>query len=52
MMGIGPCRAISGDWQIPQGRAETVRHRFVVYTGAFDAAALSSAWKAYAAERP
>lgn len=48
MMGIGPSRAITGDWRIPQGQTETVRHRFIVYTGGFDAPAVSAAWKVYA----
>lgn len=46
-MGLGPSRAISGDWSIAKGKSETVRHQFVVYTGALDDIALTEAWKAY-----
>ena len=35
-MGIGPSRAISGDWTIAKGKTERVRHQFVVYTGNLD----------------
>ena len=49
-MGIGPSRAISGDWSIAKGKSETVRHQFVIYTGALDDVALTDAWKAYTGE--
>ncbi len=49
-MGVGPSRAISGDWQIAKGKSETVRHQFVIYTGALDDVALTEAWKAYTGE--
>jgi len=32
-MGVGPCRAITGDWKIAKGKSETIRHQFFVYTG-------------------
>ena len=31
-MGVGPSRAILGDWNIPKGSMEIIRHRFIVYT--------------------
>ncbi|MCX5761359.1 MAG: PmoA family protein [Gemmatimonadetes bacterium] len=46
-MGIGPCRAIAGDWHLAKGRTEIIRHQIVVYTGALDDAALAAAWRAY-----
>ncbi len=46
-MGIGPSRAISGDWSIAKGKTETVRHQFVVYNGTLNDIALTEAWKAY-----
>ncbi len=49
-MGIGPSRAIAGDWTIAKGKAETVRHQFVVYTGALNDVALTEAWKSYTGE--
>ncbi len=49
-MGVGPSRAILGDWQIAKGKSETVRHQLVVYTGALDDVALTEAWKAYTGE--
>ena len=35
-MGIGPSRAISGNWTIAKGKTERVRHQFLVYTGDFN----------------
>ncbi len=49
-MGVGPSRAIAGDWQIAKGRAETFRHQFVVYTGKLDDVALTEACKTYTGE--
>jgi len=46
-MGVGPSRAISGDWSIAKGKTETVRHQLVVYTGALTDLALTDAWKKY-----
>lgn len=49
-MGIGPSRAISGDWTIRKGQTETVRHQLVVYTGPLNDVALTEAWKTYTGE--
>ncbi len=49
-MGAGPSRAISGDWSLAKGKTETVRHQFVVYSGALDDVALTDSWKAYTGE--
>ncbi len=44
-MGIGPCRAIAGDWQIARGGTEIFRHRILVYTGELAADLLDAAWR-------
>ena len=49
-LGIGPSRAISGDWTIRKGQSETVRHQLVVYTGSLNDVALTEAWKTYTGE--
>lgn len=46
-MGAGPCRAIAGDWTIEQGKSETVRHQFVVYTGNLNREALNQSWEKF-----
>jgi len=46
-LGIGPCRAISGDWTIAKGKSETIRHQFVVYNGDFQKETLKEAWQKY-----
>ena len=46
-MGVGPCRAITGDWKIAKGKTERVQHQFVVYTGKLNDVALLEAWKKY-----
>ena len=46
-MGVGPCRAISGDWTIQKGKSETVRHQFVVYTGKLDQEVLNQTWEKF-----
>jgi len=51
MMGIGPSRAIAGDWHITKGEVETIRHQFLVYTGTLDARMLTAAWQEYAEDR-
>ena len=49
-MGVGPSRAILGDWVIEQGKKAVFRHQFVVYTGAFSDLAIDTAWKAFSGE--
>jgi putative heme-binding domain-containing protein len=46
-LGIGPSRAILGDWKIPQGETETIRHRFIIHTGKLDSKALTKKWEDY-----
>ena|GEM_PF-108779 len=50
-MGIGPCRAIAGDWSIPKGKSETVRHQLVVYTGNVNEDALNESWQKYSGKK-
>jgi putative membrane-bound dehydrogenase-like protein len=46
-MGVGPSRAISGDWKIAKGKTETIRHQLVVYTGELNDLKMTESWKAY-----
>ena len=46
-LGIGPSRAILGDWKIPKGQTETIRHRLLIHTGKLDPEALTEKWEAY-----
>lgn len=41
-LGVGPCRAIHGDWTIDKGNTERIRYRLLVYTGKMDTDAISS----------
>lgn len=50
-LGIGPSRAILGDWKIEKGEAETIRHRFLIHTGKPNPEALTKKWEAYS-KRP
>ncbi len=47
-LGVGPCRAILGDWEIAEGETEVIRHRLLVYTGALDVNMLNHEWDIYA----
>ena len=46
-LGVGPCRAISGDWEIPSGQTEIIKHQLVAYTGALDDVAMRALWDDY-----
>jgi hypothetical protein len=46
-LGVGPSRQILGEWTIPEGEAETIRYRLIVYTGDFQEDFLTQAWKHY-----
>jgi|GEM_PF-432834 len=50
-LGIGPCRAIAGDWTIPKGKSEVIRHQFVVYTGDFKEETIKEAWQKYSDQK-
>jgi hypothetical protein len=43
-LGVGPCRARNGDYQIEVGKPATARYRFLVYTGKLDAKKIEAAW--------
>lgn len=42
--GVGPVRARLGDWNIDAGETETIKHRFIVYTGELDDVSLTEQW--------
>src|SRR5688500_8428144 len=46
-LGIGPARARNGDWKIPEGELEIIKHQIVVYTGALDDVELTETWGRY-----
>lgn len=50
-LGIGPCRAIAGDWTIAKGKSEIIRHQFVVYTGDFKEETIKQAWQKYSSQK-
>ncbi len=46
-LGVGPCRAILGDWKIEKDQTEVIRHRLFIYTGKLDRETLTREWKAF-----
>jgi putative membrane-bound dehydrogenase-like protein len=48
--GVGPVRARMGDWSIPAGATETVRHRLVVYTGEMSDVKVSQWWSDFSGQ--
>ncbi len=46
-LGIGPSRAISGDWTIEKGQTEVIKHQVVIYTGKLNDVELTEDWRAY-----
>lgn len=46
-LGVGPSRAILGDWKIPAGEIRTFKHQLVVYTGLLNDIHMHEDWKAY-----
>ncbi|HEU5146529.1 MAG TPA: PVC-type heme-binding CxxCH protein [Chryseosolibacter sp.] len=49
-LGIGPARARTGDWSIPKGEMEIIRHQVVVYTGELDDVALTETWSEFSGQ--
>ena len=47
-LGVGPCRALAGDWQIADGTAAVFRHRFLVACGGLERAGIEQEWDAFA----
>ena len=45
--GVGPVRALSGDWHIKAGETEIIRHQIVAYTGELNDVALTETWNEY-----
>jgi putative membrane-bound dehydrogenase-like protein len=45
--GVGPSRAILGDWTIEEGETEVIRYQLKIYTDEFSDLALTSAWEDY-----
>ena len=45
--GVGPSRAIAGDWQIPEGHTEIIKHQLVAYTGTLDDVEMRALWDDY-----
>ncbi len=43
-MGVGSARTRAADWTIAKDEAAIVRHRFLIYTGRLDEAAMTRAW--------
>ena len=46
-LGVGPVRARLGDWTIPKGTIEVIRHQLQVYTGKLNNLELTSHWSNY-----
>ena len=51
-LGIGPARARAGDWKIPAGETEIIKHQIVVYTGPLDDVELTETWSDYSGAGP
>lgn len=49
-MGVGPSRAITGDWNIKKGETEVIRHQLVVYTGILNDVELTGTWAEFSGE--
>ena len=47
-LGVGPARARMGDWHIPEGATELIRHRLIVHTGELNDLELTEDWQEYA----
>ena len=46
-LGVGPVRARMGEWHIAQGETETIKHRIICHTGAFNDTHILEQWKSY-----
>lgn len=49
-LGVGPCRALDGDWHINKGETEVIRHQLVAYTGNLDVNEMKAIWAEYGAQ--
>lgn len=43
-LGVGPCRAIEGDWTIEKGKTERMRFRLLIYTGEMSTDMVEKKW--------
>lgn len=50
-LGVGPSRQILGDWSVPNGESEVIRYRLIIYTGAFNNAAITRLWREFAPDK-
>ena len=46
-LGVGPCRALAGDWEIPVGTSAIFRHRLLVACGALDRESIDREWEVF-----
>ena len=46
-LGVGPVRARLGDWTIPEGETEVIRHQLVFYTGPMSDVEIRNQWERY-----
>lgn len=46
-LGVGPSRAIQGDWEIKEGSTSTFRHQIHVYTGEYNDVAARESFESY-----
>ena len=46
-LGVGPVRARLGDWTIPEGETEVIRHQLVFYTGPMSDVEVQNQWERY-----
>lgn len=46
-LGIGPARARTGDWKIPKGETEVIKHQVVVYTGELNDVEMTKTWSSF-----
>ena len=49
-MGVGPVRARMGDWTIPEGESETIRHQIVAWTGDLNDVELTARWSKFSGQ--
>ena len=50
-LGVGAARSRAGDWSIPAGETEVIRHRLIAYTGVLDDVAMTNEWMAWSGVR-
>jgi putative membrane-bound dehydrogenase-like protein len=43
-LGVGPAFTRDGDWDIPKGKTEKLKHQLVIYTGEFNDVKLTETW--------